>query len=315
MELAHEVIINSPNLRVLHLKFMTGATFGAFRTTPMQLDRCLNVPFKRHEFLPSLEELGLEAEIQLPDIDWTIMEQNIDWAHIRRLNLQNDELAETLLTRYGDRLSNLRSLKLSANRSIKDHSLRSVGLGVRKRMNVMAFIESRRFEELEIMGFTRDEPVHEITNSGTSLQVLRLSIQLGPAILSQDLVLFDLEVLQTLNECCPSIDCLGVNGSVEYGGIVSHRFFNKCVPSRFTTDPADWLHRLNHCSIRWHRLKSSGIWSCSFALPRILPPHLPTGTLFPSSLVCVFTSEATLWKVFPYSTLLMERAEDGHCGQ
>lgn len=222
MELAHEVIINSPNLRVLHLQFMTGATFGTFRTTPMQLDRCLNVPFKREELLPPLEELGLEGEIQLPDVDWRIMEQNIDWTHLRRLNLQNDELAETLLTRCGDQLSNLRSLKLSANRSIKDHSLRSVGLGVEQRKKIMAFIGARRFEELEIMGFTRNIPVNEITNSGTSLQVLRLNLQMGPAILNKDLVLFDLEVLQTLSDGCPYIDRLGINGSVEYRGLVSN---------------------------------------------------------------------------------------------
>lgn len=224
MELAHKVIINSPNLRVLHLQFMTGATFGTFRTTPMQLDRCLNVPFKRDEFLPSLEELGLEGEIQLPDIDWRIMEQNIDWAQLRRLNLQNDELAETLLTRCGDRLSNLCSLKISANRSIKDHSLRSVGLAVGKRKNIMAFIGARQFEELEIMGFTWNVPVNEITNSGTSLQVLRIILLMGPAILTKDLVPLDLEVLQTLNDGCPCIDRLGLNGNVEYGGIVSNDF-------------------------------------------------------------------------------------------
>lgn len=312
MELAHEVIINSPNLRVLHLKFMTGATFGAFRTTPMQLDQCLNVPFKRHEFLPCLEELGLEGEIQLPDIDWKIMEQNINWAQLQRLNLQNEELAETLLTRYGDRLLNLRSLKLSANRSIKDHSLRSVGLGVEKRKNIMAFIEARRFEELEIMGFTRTVPVHEIANSGTSLQVLRLSLLMGPAILRKDLVLFDLEVLRTLNDCCPYIGCLGVNGSVEYGEIVSNKFLIKSVLCKLT---ADCFYSPNPCSIRWRRLKSSGISSCSFEPLRISPPHSPTETPFPSSLVCVFTNEATLCIVFLSSTSLMERAEDGHCGQ
>ena len=222
MELAHEVIINSPNLRVLHLKFMTGATFGAFRTTPMQLDRCFNVPFKRDESLPSLEELGLEGEIHLPDSDWEIMEQNIDWARLRRLHLQNDELAETLLTRFGGRLSNLRSLKLSANRSINDHSFRSVGLGLGKCTNILAFIEAKRFEELELMGFTRNVPLQEIMSSGTLLQVLRLSLQRSPAILSKDLVLFDVEVLKTLNECCPNIDCLGLDGSVELGGIVSN---------------------------------------------------------------------------------------------
>lgn len=222
MELAHKAIINSPNLRVLHLQFMTGATFGTFRTTPMQLDRCLNVPFKREELLPPLEELGLEGEIQLPDVDWRIMEENIDWTHLRRLDLRNDELAETLLTRCGDQLSNLRSLKLSANRSIKDHSLRSVGLSVEQRKKIMAFIGARRFEELEIMGFVRNIPVNEITNSGTSLQVLRLNLQMGPAILNKDLVLFDLEVLQTLSDGCPYIDRLGINGSVEYRGLVSN---------------------------------------------------------------------------------------------
>lgn len=224
MEIAHEVIINSPNLRVLYLKFMTGATFGAFRTTPMQLDRCLNVPFKRDEFLPSLEELGLEGQINLPDIDWTIMEQNINWAQLQRLNLKIDDLAETFLTRYGDRLSNLRSLKLSTYRGVKDRSPRSVGLGVGKRRKVMAFIEARQFEVLEIMGFTRTVPVHAITNSGTVLQVLRLDLQMGPAVLNKDLALLDLEVLQTLNDSCPQIDCLGVSGSVEYGGIVSNGF-------------------------------------------------------------------------------------------
>ena len=302
MEIAHEVIINSPNLRVLYLKFMTGATFGAFRTTPMQLDRCLNVPFKRDEFLPSLEELGLEGQIHLPDIDWTIMEQNINWAQLQRLNLKNNDLAENFLTRYGDRLSNLRSLKLSTYRSIKDHSLRSVGLGVGKRRNVIAFIEARRFEVLEIMGFTRDVPVHEITNSGTLLQVLRLDIQMGPAVLHKDLVLFDLEVLQTLNDNCPQIDCLGVNGSVEYGGIVSNGFRIEFFAN--TTNPTDCLCSLSPCSIRWRRLKNSGISSCSFELLRISPLQSPTEMLFPSSLVCVFTNEATLCTVFLSSTSL-----------
>lgn len=224
MELAHKVIINSPKLRVLHLQFMTGATFGTFLTTPMQLDRCLNVPFKRDESLPSLEELGLEGEIQLPDIDWRIMEQNVDWTQLQRLKLQNNELAETLLTRFGDRLSNLRSLKISAKRSIKDHSLRNAGLTVGERKNVMAFIGARQFEELEIMGFTWNVPVNEITNSGTSLQVLRIILLMGPAILTKDLVPLDLGVLQTLNDGCPCIDRLGLNGSVEYGVVVSRNF-------------------------------------------------------------------------------------------